>query len=64
MPEEHDLFIEPTPQISVFNNQGGNITIRIVAIDQDEKLSEEMISIPRQYAAQIGQALINLSSQD
>lgn len=64
MSEEHSLFIEPTPQISVYDNQAGDITVRIVAIDQDEKISEEMISIPRQYAAKIGQALINLSSQD
>lgn len=65
--ESSGLYIEPKPEISVFHNDGGGITIRIREIDLEsdkERLHDQLISIPVEYAEQIGQALIKLSASN
>lgn len=62
MEEAQGLHIEHKPEISVYPNQGGEITIRILQMDvAKERVDEGIISIPIEYAVQVGQALIDLA---
>lgn len=63
--EAQGLHIKHKPEISVYLNQGNEITIRILQFDvAKERIDEEMVSIPLEYATQIGKALIDLSAAE
>lgn len=63
-PDPRDITILPRPQISVFLNQNGDVTITVTGVSEDNARVEMLeVSFPTECAEEVARALMSFAGK-